>query len=130
MSDNVVLIVDDDPDIRDIVELLLTGVLDLDVCLAADGESALTLAHHLHPALVLLDVDLPDLSGLEVARRLKADAATGDVPLIALTGRAYGEVVQTGFDGFVGKPFRPERLLAEVSGLLGSHADSRLTAAA
>ncbi len=130
MSDELVLVVDDDPDIRDIVELLLTEILDLDVCLAADGESALVLARRLHPALVLLDVDLPDLSGLEVARRLKANAATRDVPLIALTGRERGEVVQAGFDGYVGKPFRPERLLTEVSGLLGTHAHSMLTAAA
>ncbi len=121
MSDNPILVVDDDPNIGEIVQVLLAGVLGLDVALAQDGESALELIARQCPALVLLDIGLPGISGLEVAARLKADAATEAIPLVALTGKPWCDLAEAGFDGYIAKPFHPNRLLAEVGRLLGAH---------
>ncbi len=130
MNSDRILVVDDEPAIGEIVQMLLTEILGLDVTLAGDGKSALELARRLHPPLVLLDIDLPGLSGLEVARRLKADAATSAIPLVAMTARPWYDVAEAGFDGYVGKPFDPDRLLAEVEKLLERRVGGELLAAA
>jgi DNA-binding response OmpR family regulator len=90
---------------------------------AADGESALSMAAREHPALVLLDVKLPDIKGTDVCRRLKADPVTADI-LIIHTSAAYIRdedrltALDSGADGYLAAPFTPDDLIAIVRGLL------------
>jgi CheY-like chemotaxis protein len=87
---------------------------------APDGESALALAAESSPDVALIDLGLPDISGYEVARRLRA-AGGGRMTLIALTG--YGQAadrrraLEAGFDAHLTKPVTPERLQQAIGGL-------------
>lgn len=116
-----VLVVDDDPRNRKLLEEYLLGA-GYEVRLAHDGGSALALAAERPPDLVLLDVMMPDLSGLEVCRRLKADARTRlcQVVLVtALDGTPHRvEGLDTGADDYVSKPVRREEFMAKVRSLL------------
>jgi len=105
-----VLIVDDDQDNREaIVELLRSWGHEVDV--AADGCEAITLALERRPEVVLLDLGLPDITGQEVARRIRA---AGDPPaVIALTGSDEPSAA-TAFDDFIVKPADPELLRIKV----------------
>jgi DNA-binding response OmpR family regulator len=113
-----VLLVDDDPKIRDLLRLYVEreGHRAL---FAADGETALDTALRARPDLVVLDVMLPGLDGLEVSRRIR-DAS--DVPILLLTARSgEGDKViglDMGADDYVIKPFSPRELMARVRALL------------
>jgi two-component system, cell cycle response regulator DivK len=76
------------------------------------------------PDLVLMDLSLPGLDGWEATRRIKADAATRHIPVVALTGHTLAPFVQrakdAGVDGFLAKPCLPEALVSEVKRLLAS----------
>jgi len=89
---------------------------------AADGHETLAKASALAPNAIIMDVSLPGVDGLEVARRLRADDRTSRVPLIAITGHGGRDIVaQTlaaGFDCYLLKPCLPDRLLAEVRRLI------------
>lgn len=82
-----VLIIEDDADIRDLVAFKLRQI-GYDVRNAADGIQGLRLAIELPPDVVLLDLMMPKLSGLEVCRELRANEATMNVPIIMLTAKA------------------------------------------
>ncbi len=97
--------VEDDQAVRELVRTLLEELLDVPTVPAGDGEEALRQIRRSRPVLVVLDIMLPRLSGLEVARRLKSDPATRDVPLIALTTASREEVVGAGCDDLIAKPF-------------------------
>jgi two-component system, OmpR family, phosphate regulon response regulator PhoB len=116
-----VLIVDDEPSIVQLVRLTLEGV-QVRVVEAVDGATALEQATALRPDLVLLDVDLPDLDGLEVCRRLKAEPALAHAKVVMLTAAAQQEDVKRGFaagaDEYLTKPFSPLRLLTLVGQLV------------
>jgi len=109
-----VLVVDDQPDIVRLVRDYLErgGFL---VLTAADGEQALQVARRSHPDLVILDLSLPGLDGLDVARALRRD---GDVPIIMLTARTEESDrvagLELGADDYVTKPFSIQELLARV----------------
>ena len=113
-----VLIVDDEPNIREVVGLYLRRD-GHEIVSAADGEEALALFRRENPDLVVLDLMLPKLSGLEVCRRMQADRR---VPLIMLTARGAEEerVVGLGLgaDDYVVKPFSPRELAARVTAVL------------
>lgn len=89
-----------------------------DVLVAQNGEQALQLCQNEHPDLVLLDVIMPGISGHEVCRRLKADEATRDIPIIFLTGQSDAEDEVLGFDlgavDFISKPIHPVIVKARV----------------
>jgi DNA-binding response OmpR family regulator len=116
-----VLIVDDEPHIVDLVRVTLEDdrlcVLD-----AADGAAALATADRERPDLVLLDVNLPDMSGLEVCRRLQTRAALAHTRIVMLTAAAQQDDVARGLaagaDLYLTKPFSPVRLLSLVEELL------------
>ena len=114
-----ILVVDDEPTIRMLVRLTLER--DGHEVLEADaGAMGLTLAQLYRPDLVLLDVALPQLSGLEVARRLE-----GSTPVLLLTGLAPEPGVEAGLPavrGFVEKPFSPAALAHRVQEILESEA--------
>ncbi len=113
-----ILIVDDEPAIRRLIRAALQGS-GYRLLEEADGVSALETARREQPDLILLDIALPHMSGLEVCRRLKAGPATADVPIFLLTGlvqqveRRAAE--DTGADGFIAKPFSPAALVAQIA---------------
>ncbi len=113
-----VLIVDDEPNIREVVGLYLRRD-GHDVVSAADGQEALELFRSSDPDLVVLDLMLPKLNGLEVCRRMQAERR---VPLIMLTARGAEEErlvgLGIGADDYVVKPFSPRELAARVSAVL------------
>lgn len=113
-----VLVVEDDEDIAQAVQRSLR-MEGYEVRLAADGEAALEQATAFVPDVVILDLGLPKLDGMEVARRLRAD---GDVPILMLTARdAVDSRVQgldSGADDYLVKPFERQELLARLRALL------------
>ena len=120
LSQPSVLVVDDSPDIHMLVEVRLRpeGVT---VHHAEGGAEGLRLARELKPDLILLDVDMPGLSGLEVCRELKR-GPTSVIPVIFLTGAADVQAKVEGFDAgavdYVTKPFEPTELRARVRAAL------------
>ena len=120
-----VLIVDDYPDALDIWALYLRA-LGYQVSTASDGAAALAQAQRLLPDLVVLDLELPRLSGMDVARQLRANPSTQCIPLIAATGyshaRQLDEARDAGFDRIVVKPCDPDVLVGEIERLLLSAA--------
>jgi DNA-binding response OmpR family regulator/anti-sigma regulatory factor (Ser/Thr protein kinase) len=112
-----ILVVDDAPDVRLILKRGLSK-RGFGVILADDGEQGLSKAAEGGVDLILLDVLMPGLDGLEVCRRLKADPATADVPVIFLTGHDSAEMVvkglEVGANDFVSKPIVLSTLLARV----------------
>jgi len=116
-----VLIVDDEPNIVQLVRITLEDSR-VQVLEAADGTTALDRAVAYRPDLVLLDVDLPDVSGLEVCRRLKEDRQLANTKVIMLTAAAQRDDVARGLaagaDEYLTKPFSPVRLLSLVEQLM------------
>jgi DNA-binding response OmpR family regulator len=116
-----VLIVEDEPDIRELVvhHLKREGYL---VSAASSGEEALRQAHAVPPDLVILDLMMPVMDGLEVCRRLRQDPATAMLPIVMLTakGDEVDRVVglEIGADDYIVKPFSPKELLARVRAVL------------
>ena len=115
-----ILIVDDYADALDIWAIYLTGA-GYRVSTAIDGASAIAQAHDLLPDLIVLDLELPGISGFEAARALRADPETADIPLIAATGYSHLRQLdlarEVGFDAVVVKPCDPDMLLAEIERL-------------
>jgi phosphate regulon transcriptional regulator PhoB len=116
-----VLIVEDEPDIRSLLAFHLEreGYL---LTVARNGEEAIRAAHASPPDLVLLDLMLPEMDGLEVCRRLRRDPATQAVPIVMLTARG-DEVdrvlgLELGADDYVVKPFSPRELVARIRAVL------------
>jgi phosphate regulon transcriptional regulator PhoB len=116
-----VLIVEDEPDIRDLIAFHLERA-GYQPRAVRTGPEALREVRAGPPDLVLLDLMLPELDGLEVCRRIRQDPKTAAVPIIMLTAR--GEEVdrvlglELGADDYVGKPFSPKELLARVRAVL------------
>ena len=116
----VILVVDDDTAIR---ELMVTAFEDegYHVLQAADGAQALHLVSQALPSVVVLDIQMPGIDGLEVARRLKADPATAAIPLVAVSAAAREEdVLASGCCAFVAKPFDLVRLVSAVTSAIES----------
>ena len=113
-----VLVVEDDSEIADVLRRTLRGE-GHDVRIAGDGEEALVAAAEFVPDLVILDLGLPKIDGVEVLRRLRAD---GDVPILVLTARSELEDRVEGLDGgaddYLVKPFERQELLARMRALM------------
>ncbi len=118
---DVILVVDDEEDIRELVRYNLSKG-GYTVATAASGEEALRLAHELSPMLIVLDIMLPGIDGLEVCRRVKADPSLAQTPIVMIS--ALGEEkdvvagLELGADDYVAKPFSPGVLLARVKSVI------------
>ncbi|MEX5273973.1 response regulator [Kocuria sp. CPCC 205235] len=117
-----ILVADDDPDIRELVFFKLEQA-GFDVHSVADGNAALEVLTDSTPDLVVLDVMMPGLSGLDVLRQIRAEQRLETVKVLLLTARARDTDVDdgytTGADDYVTKPFSPRELLHRVNTLLG-----------
>lgn len=121
MSKGIVLVIDDEADLIDLVRYNLEkegfGVIG-----AGDGESGLSLAAREKPDLIVIDLMLPGMDGLEVCRMLRAESGTSRIPIIMLTAKASesDRVVglELGADDYVTKPFSPRELTARVKALI------------
>jgi CheY-like chemotaxis protein len=116
MPTGTVLVVDDDPVIVDLLRVNFE-IEGYDVLTATGGEAGLAQASEFHPDVVVLDVMMPGIDGLEVARRLRQDPMTKDIPIILLSAKAQANDVQAGLavaDEYVTKPFEPLDLLERV----------------
>ena len=117
----LILVVEDEPPIQKLLAYNL-GAAGFEVASAYDGEEAIVMLDERTPDLVLLDWMLPQLSGLELCRRLRRRQATAHVPIIMLTAR--GEEpdrlrgLDTGADDFITKPFSPAELVARIRAVL------------
>ncbi len=119
-----VLVVDDDPKIRDLLRLYLVREGHR-VTPAGDGESALAAARAGKPDLVVLDVMLPGMDGVEVCRRLRDESAVPVILLTARTGDSDKVIgLDAGADDYVVKPFSPRELMARVRAQLRRHRPS------
>jgi CheY-like chemotaxis protein len=116
-----ILIADDEPHVVELVRVTLEDER-VRVVEAADGAAAIELADLLGPELIFLDVHMPDMSGLEVCRRLRADPRFSDTRIVILTAAAQRDDVarglQAGASEYLTKPFSPVRLLGLVERLL------------
>jgi two-component system phosphate regulon response regulator PhoB len=121
MSGKTILIVEDEKPIREMVSFAL-GRAGYVLVEAGDIAEAFECLAHQVPDLILLDWMLPGASGLELARRLKKDELTRDVPIIMLTARGEEEDKVTGLeagaDDYITKPFSPRELLARIKAVL------------
>ena len=116
-----ILVADDEPNIVELVRVTLEDERIL-IVEALDGETALALAETHRPDLVLLDVHLPDVSGLEVCAQLRRDARFASMRIVMLTAAAQDDDVVRGLaagaDHYLTKPFSPVRLLGLIETLL------------
>lgn len=116
-----VLYVDDEPDIRQIVQLALGLAPELTIHTAGSGEHALALARELRPDLVLLDVMMPGLDGPGTLSRMRTDSLLASIPVIFMTAKAMPQEVarfrQMGAAGVIAKPFDPMQLMHHVFAL-------------
>mgnify|MGYP005994582101 CR=1 FL=1 len=121
MARQKVLIVEDEADIRELLEYSLARE-GLDVETAAEGTAALSTVRRRVPDLILLDLMLPGLDGLEICRRLKSDEATRSIPVIMVTAKGDEADVVLGLglgaDDYIAKPFSPKALVARVQAVL------------
>src|SRR6266446_9917207 len=112
-----VLVVEDEQDVAELIRYNLTRE-GYEVVVASNGADALKTARELLPAVILLDIMVPQLNGWEVCRRLKQEADTSGIPVIMVTGRVEeGDKVlgfELGADDYVTKPFSPRELGARI----------------
>jgi CheY-like chemotaxis protein len=116
-----ILVVEDDPSVRGLLESLLQGE-GYSVVTASDGIGGLVKVAASRPALILLDVMMPDLGGIRVLEELQADPATADIPVLIVTGKLDALAALTsmvGADNVLPKPFAVAQLLARVAEVTG-----------
>lgn len=121
MTTSLILIVEDDPNSRK----LLRDVLDTvgyETCEASNAEDGIRLAQGSRPALILMDIRLPGMNGIEALHRLRDDAGTRAIPVVAVTASVMhdqrAQVLDAGFDALENKPISVRSLLATIRRLL------------
>jgi two-component system, cell cycle response regulator DivK len=121
MPGEPILIVDDNPTNMKLVRILLTSE-GYEVRTAADAEEALKVLKEFCPRLILMDIQLPGIDGLELTRRLKADPATQEITIIGLTAYAMkgdkDRIIAAGCDGYIPKPVDTRTLAQQVAAYL------------
>ena len=138
VSSKRILIVEDEKDVVDLLSLNLRKVGGFAVSSASDGAAGLAKAREAKPDLIILDLMLPKMSGLEVCKIVKTDPATRHIPVLMLTAKAeeIDRIVglELGADDYVVKPFSPREIILRIKAILRRGApeetDERLTAGA
>ena len=123
-----ILVIEDDRAFRDLLRLHLRQAGHT-VQVAADPEEGLRSLIDAPPDLILLDLDLPYLSGFEVLEALRKDPASGKIPVVIVTGHAEEEVHERcraiGIEGYLTKPFKSEHLVQAITGALAAPAEKK-----
>ena len=118
----LLLLVEDNEDNRIIYATVLRH-LGYQVIEAQDGVQAIALARSEHPALILMDISIPELDGWEATRILREDPSTRSIPIIALTAHALSDdrerAAEVGFNSYLAKPIEPRAVVAEVRRWIG-----------
>lgn len=127
-----VLVIEDNVINRELIQCLLE-VYGYDPVLAVDGNSGLEMARRERPDLILSDIQMPDMDGIELAKQLKADPLLASIPLIAVTALAMvgdrDRVLAAGFDGYIPKPLVPAKFGSQLQDYLpGNGPDTAETA--
>ena len=120
-SEIKILCVDDEPDILEILKYNLSNE-GYNVSTAADGKSAIKIAYNISPNLIIMDVMMPNMDGIEACEKLRSDEKFNDTIIMFLTARGedYSHVAayDAGADDYVTKPVKPKVLVSKVKGLL------------
>ena len=121
MGKTKIVVVEDEADILEVIDYNLSKE-GFNVSSALDGEKGLVLVQKEIPDLVLLDLMLPGIDGIEICRQLKADSATRSISIIMVTAKGEESDIVLGLgigaDDYVLKPFRPRELIARVKSVL------------
>jgi len=121
MKREKIVVIEDEPDIREVIEYNLTRE-GYRARSTRDGEDGLRLVREEAPDVVLLDLMLPALDGIDVCRQLKADPLTRAIPIVMVTAKGEESDIVLGLgvgaDDYVAKPFRPKELIARVKAVL------------
>lgn len=122
MPSKLVLIVEDEPDNRDIIRTVVEDLMGHQAALATDGEDALAVIGQQPPDLILMDLMMPILNGFEAIHALKSDPATRPIPIIAISALSRQRDQQAAFDAgaddYISKPFDLDLLAEKIEGLL------------
>ena len=117
MASKCILHIEDNPSNRKAVQHILR-MTDYELCEAANGQEGLNALQTTLPDLILLDMQLPKVSGYDVAKTVKSDARLKHIPIIAVTAYALSgdeqKALEMGCDDYVSKPYRPKILLAHL----------------
>jgi DNA-binding response OmpR family regulator len=118
MGDKV-MAVDDELQMRDLLNLFLTRN-GYEVILASNGEDAIELAEKENPQIILLDIKMPGIDGIEVCRRLRADRKTQSIPIIMISGLGDHklEAIEAGADDFINKPIDMLELSTRIKSII------------
>jgi CheY-like chemotaxis protein len=118
-----ILIVDDEADVRDIIQMGLEMATDWQVLCATSGAEALITAAEKNPDVILLDLMMPEMDGRATLDKLRANPDTQGIPVILVTAKAQtfqqADAPELAVAAVLAKPFRPLKLAAEISGILG-----------
>jgi len=124
MTDQRIVYFEDDNDMVELVRIIL-GREGFQVDGVAEGQAGIKLVKEILPDLILLDLMLPDMDGLEIFRQLKNDPSTKDIPVIVITAKAQSidkvlglEIAKV--DQYISKPFRPNELVERVNMVLAA----------
>ena len=124
MATEVILVVEDDNKSRKLVRDLL-AFKGYEIIEAETGEEGVGLAQERHPSLILMDIRLPGIDGIQALDRLRAEAATREIPVMAMTASVMSgdrqRVLAAGFDAFQSKPIKVKDFVAAVEQLLERH---------
>jgi two-component system cell cycle response regulator DivK len=116
-----ILIVEDNLDLIDYLQDLLHN-LKYDAIVATDGKQAVDMAADQRPDLILMDIVLPEMNGLEAARRIRQKPESCSIPILAVTARvlpqAREQCLQSGCNDYISKPFTPKELASRIEKLL------------
>jgi two-component system, cell cycle response regulator DivK len=117
-ADSLVLIGEDEPDNQVILQTVVESLVGVRAAVAGDGLAVLALVRQERPGMILLDLMMPGLDGFEVTRQLKADPATANIPIVAVSAMARPDdreaALAAGCDDFVRKPFELDDLEAVI----------------
>ncbi|PSB06360.1 two-component system response regulator [Pleurocapsa sp. CCALA 161] len=118
----IILIIDDEEDVKDIAQMGLKMATDWQVITASTGKEGLDLAKNSQPEVILLDLMMPEWDGKETLRQLKANPSTAAIPVILMTAKTQSaiapELAELDLAGVITKPFRPLELPEQISQIL------------
>lgn len=122
LHEKKVLLVENHEDTAQLIRQQLNHIGYKAILIAASGPDALAKAYEEAPDLILMDIAMPGMSGIEVTRKLKADSRTKSIPILAVTGQAMPgdreRCLENGCDGYLAKPFLHYDLKVEIEKLL------------